>query len=48
MPQLIPEDLLFTTIPDVFQDIYGFSIQYTGLAYIGRKYIKFAEQQLYH
>jgi hypothetical protein len=27
--------LLFTTIPDVFQNTYGFEIQYTGLAYLG-------------
>ncbi|KAF2749116.1 putative MFS multidrug transporter [Sporormia fimetaria CBS 119925] len=27
--------LLFTSIPDVFQNTYGFEIQYTGLAYIG-------------
>ncbi|KAH7392747.1 putative MFS multidrug transporter [Pyrenochaeta sp. MPI-SDFR-AT-0127] len=27
--------LMFTTIPDVFQDIYHFEIQYTGLAYLG-------------
>ncbi|KAL1606816.1 hypothetical protein SLS60_004225 [Paraconiothyrium brasiliense] len=27
--------LLFTTIPDVFQNTYRFQIQYTGLAYLG-------------
>ncbi|KAF2257018.1 putative MFS multidrug transporter [Trematosphaeria pertusa] len=27
--------LLFTTIPDVFQNTYHFDLQYTGLAYIG-------------
>ncbi|KAH7075605.1 putative MFS multidrug transporter [Paraphoma chrysanthemicola] len=27
--------LMLTTIPDVFQTIYNFEIQYTGLAYIG-------------
>ncbi|KAF2017158.1 putative MFS multidrug transporter [Aaosphaeria arxii CBS 175.79] len=27
--------LLFTSIPDVFQDTYDFGIQYTGLAYLG-------------
>ncbi|KAL5384265.1 hypothetical protein DPSP01_005409 [Paraphaeosphaeria sporulosa] len=27
--------LLFTTIPDVFQNTYDFEIQYTGLAYLG-------------
>lgn len=29
---------MFTTIPMVFQDIYHFQTQYTGLAYIGRKF----------
>lgn len=28
---------MFTTIPSVFQDIYHFETQYTGLAYLGRK-----------
>ncbi|KAF2708406.1 MFS general substrate transporter [Pleomassaria siparia CBS 279.74] len=27
--------LLFTTIPNVFQNTYHFSVQYTGLAYLG-------------
>ncbi|KAF2741000.1 MFS general substrate transporter [Polyplosphaeria fusca] len=27
--------LLFTTIPDVFQNTYSFEIQFTGLAYLG-------------
>jgi len=30
-------DLLLTTIPNVFQEIYHFDVQYTGLAYIACK-----------
>ena len=30
-------DLMLATIPNVFQDIYHFETQYTGLAYLGRK-----------
>lgn len=30
-------DLMLATIPSVFQDIYHFETQYTGLAYLGRK-----------
>jgi hypothetical protein len=30
-------DLMLATIPYVFQDIYHFETQYTGLAYLGRK-----------
>jgi hypothetical protein len=32
-------DLMLATIPYVFQDIYHFETQYTGLAYLGRKFI---------
>ncbi|KAF2792782.1 MFS multidrug transporter [Melanomma pulvis-pyrius CBS 109.77] len=31
--------LLFTTIPDVFQNTYHFSVQYTGLAYLALGFI---------
>lgn len=29
---------MFTTIPNVFQDLYHFELQYTGLAYLGCKF----------
>lgn len=31
-------DLMLATIPSVFQDIYHFEVQYTGLAYLGCNY----------
>lgn len=32
-------DLMLATIPSVFQDIYHFEVQYTGLAYLGCKFL---------
>ena len=29
---------MFTTIPNVFQETYGWSPQLTGLAYLGREF----------
>ena len=35
---IVDADLMFTTIPTVFQQTYGWSPQLTGLAYLGREF----------
>lgn len=40
-------DLMLATIPSVFQDIYHFEVQYTGLAYIGCRFTHIVREYLH-